>query len=75
MIEFRKGMRYHTRPDVICPWCGAKLVVEDPDDFDSSGPMVREERHEMECPVCENAMSVYVTWEPYYDMDARKVEH
>lgn len=76
VIEFKKGMRWHHGPDVICPWCGAKLVVEDSDDFErAGGPFVREDRYEMECPVCENAMSVYVCFEPTYDMFPMKVEY
>lgn len=60
--------------DVECPYCGAALNVDDPDDFYDSSGMARDEDHEMECPVCDESMIVHVLWEPTYPYDAEVVE-
>ena len=52
--------------EVECPHCGAYLNVHDPDDFDDSTSMEREEEHDMVCPVCNETMTVSVIWEPVY---------
>lgn len=57
--------------EVECPHCGAALNVDDPDDFDDSTRMEREEEHDMVCPVCDEFMAVRVIWEPsYYGAEA-----
>lgn len=60
--------------DVECPYCGAALHVDDPDDFEDRTRMARDEDHEMVCPVCDESMIVHVLWEPTYPYDAEEVE-
>lgn len=59
--------------DVECPYCGVRLEVEDPCDFECRAKMEREEDYKMMCPVCEEFMTVHVEWEPTYPYGAEAV--
>lgn len=59
---------------VRCPWCGMAVVPDDPEDFEGTGPMHREEDHVMTCPACGWEMSVHVAWKPTYPYEPERVE-
>lgn len=61
-------------PDVYCPYCEAALDIEDPDDFETGKPMLREEETLVECPKCAGVMSIHVLWEPTFPYGAKAVE-
>ena len=59
MIECRSDFA-----PIRCPYCGAMLDVEDPDDLETGKPMHREEDIRMTCPVCDGEMIVDIRWRP-----------
>ena len=59
--------------DVICPRCGAFLLVDDPEDFESRSPMMRQEEFYSVCPKCGGDFAFRVQWEPEINPYARRV--
>ena len=59
--------------DFNCPWCGARLSVDDSADFETCDQWSREETYVGTCPACDGEFEFIVCWEPTYPCEPKKV--